>query len=227
MTVDIDVKQTAEVALRESQDLLSEVGSFGITTRETYNAAGELGRSVKARQKEIADTKRGILAPINEAHNRVMALFKPIETNLGNAERLLKASMLDWEHAERRRREEAEAEARRKHQEEQERLAAEAEAAAAAGNEQRATVLQEMAEDVPLETPPPVERAAGTSVRQVWHGEVTDKRALLQAVLTGRASLDLIDVNMPRLNQLARELKGDFNLPGARAVAEEQMAVRP
>lgn len=226
MTTDTDIEQTTELALRESKQLLEQVANFGVTSSEQYNAAGDLLRSVKTRQKDVEGERKGILRPFDEARDRIMKLFAPVQKNLADAERLLKASMLDWQRAEDRRRQEEEAAARKAQHEEQERLAAEAQAAAAEGNEQRATVLQEMAEDVPLETPAPVERAAGTSVRQVWHAEVTDKKRLVQGVLIGRLPVALLDVNMPLLNQMAREQKGEFSVPGAQAVMEEQMAVR-
>jgi hypothetical protein len=134
--------------------------------------------------------------------------------------------MLDWEGKEKRRRQEEEAAAREAQRIEQERLRAQAEAAETEGDETKATVLQEMAEDVPLQTAAPVERAAGTSVRQVWRAEVTDMRKLLQAVMLGRAPLELVMINMPLLNELAREKKDAFDVPGAKAVMKEIMAAR-
>jgi len=225
-TIDTDVQLTTDLALRESKELLTEVANFGVTSAEQYNAAGDLLRKVKGRQKDIEAERKGILRPFDEVRDRIMELFKPVQLNLANAERLLKASMLDWQRDEQKRRDDAEAEAREARRVEQERLNADAEQAAAEGNEARAAVLQEMAEDVPVETAAPVERAAGTSVRQVWHGEVTDKKRLVQAVLIGQAPLDLLTVNMPLLNQMAREEKENFHVPGAKAVMEEQMAVR-
>lgn len=224
--VDIDVQQTTELALRESKQLLEEVASFGVTSVEQYNAAGDLLRRVKGRQREVEAERKGILRPFDEARDRIMKLFAPVQKNLTDAERLLKASMLDWQRVEQRRRDEAEAAARETQRVEQERLAAQAQAAAANGDATRATVLTEMAEDVPVQTVAPVERAAGTSVRQVWHAEVVDKKRLIQAVLIGQVPLDVLEVNMPRLNQIAREQKEQFRVPGAQAVMEEQMAVR-
>ena len=226
MTTQTDIEQTTELALRESKELLGQVASFGVTSIEQYNAAGDLLRSVKGRQKDIETERKGILRPFDEARDRIMKLFAPVQKNLTDAERLLKASMLDWQRAEQRRRDEEEAAAREAQHIEQQRLAAEAEAATATGDETRATVLQEMAEDVPVQTAAPVERAAGTSVRQVWHAEVVEKKRLIQAVLIGQLPLALLDINMPLLNQMAREEKANFHVPGATAVMEEQMAVR-
>jgi len=226
MTTQTDIEQTTELALRESKELLGQVASFGVTSIEQYNAAGDLLRSVKGRQKDIETERKGILRPFDEARDRIMKLFAPVQKNLTDAERLLKASMLDWQRAEQARRDKEEAAAREAQHIEQQRLAAEAEAAAATGDETRATVLQEMAEDVPVPTAAPVERAAGTSVRQVWHAEVVDKKRLIQAVLIGQAPLALLDINIPLLNQMAREDKANFHVPGATAVMEEQMAVR-
>lgn len=226
MTIDIDVEQTTEVALQQSKELLEEVTNYGIISVEQYRDAGGLLQRVKTRQKEVEAERKGILQPYDYVRDRIMKLFAPVQKNLADAERLLKASMLDWQRKEEQRRREEEETAREAQRLEQERLAAQAEEAAADGNEVKATVLQEMAEDVPLQTAAPVERAAGTSVRQVWHAEVTDKRALIQAVLLGKVSLDAVDANMPFLNQLARERKDAFDVPGAKAVMEEQMAVR-
>ena len=226
MTTETDVEQTTELALQQSRELLEEVTNYGITSVEQYHSAGDLLQRVKTRQKEVEGERKGILRPFDEARDRIMKLFAPVQKNLADAERLLKASMIDWQGKERRRQQEEEAAAREAQRVEQERITAQSEAAAAEGDETKATVLQEMAEDVPLQTAAPVERAAGTSVRQVWHAEVTDKRALLQGALLGRVSLDAVEFNMPFLNQLAREKKGAFDVPGAKAVMEEVMAAR-
>ncbi len=113
--------------------------------------------------------------------------------------------------------------------------AAEAEAArlAAAEEAERQRLAAAEAQRLAAETMPtaPVvhmesARVEGTSTREVWSAEVTDKMALIRAVASGQAPAELIDVNTKTLNQMARALKAGLNYPGVRAVCEKQMAVR-
>jgi len=50
--------------------------------------------------------------------------------------------------------------------------------------------------------------------RDNWKAEVTDIRALMQAIIDGKAPLDLLQPNPTRLNQMARALKGAAMIPG-------------
>jgi hypothetical protein len=77
-----------------------------------------------------------------------------------------------------------------------------------------------------LETPFPVtqrvvalpfQKAAGLSDRLDWYAEVTDIRALCEAVASGRFSNALVLPNMPVLNSFARNLKQTMNIPGVAA----------
>lgn len=69
-------------------------------------------------------------------------------------------------------------------------------------------------------------KVAGVSTRYDWHGEVTDKLALVKAVAAGNAPLDLLDVNMPMLNKLAKALKSALAYAGVKAVERPTMSAK-
>lgn len=155
--------------------------------------------------------------------------------------------------AQRKAEEEARAEAERQERERQERLAkAKAEADAKETElleqaEKLATEVSPRAADqflmehelearfVPPEEPDPASavpaaaipekpKAAGVSHRKTWKARVTDKRALLQAVLDGKAPESLILVDEKKLGQLARSLGQELAYPGVEVYPEAVVA---
>jgi membrane protein involved in colicin uptake len=72
----------------------------------------------------------------------------------------------------------------------------------------------------------PKAAAAGVSGRENWRAEVTDLRALVQAVAAGQAPLSLLQANDKVIGQQARSLKAEFNVPGVRVWAERGIAAR-
>jgi hypothetical protein len=72
----------------------------------------------------------------------------------------------------------------------------------------------------------PAAKIEGISSREVWGAELIDKMVLIRAVAAGEAPADLLEVNMPLANKLARALKAGFKFAGLRAVTTTSVAVR-
>jgi len=227
-TPEANVEETARAAVSKSQVALRKAETLEITTPDEYLATGVALREVKSRAKEIEEEKRLILRPLDEARRQIMALFRPAEDNLVQAERLLKAGMLDWTQGQERLRQQEQARLQEIARKEADRLAAEAERAAAKGQDERAAVLQKAAASAsasaPVVAPPP--GAPGTSIRQTWRAVIIDKLALIKAVAASEVSPDTLEPNMVILNQMVREVKGAISLPGVQAVAEETVVSR-
>ena len=72
-----------------------------------------------------------------------------------------------------------------------------------------------------------VDRADGTTTRTVWNAEITDLRALVEAVASERVPLRYLTADKKELGQAARREKQDLNIPGVQAVPKTSIAVTP
>lgn len=69
-------------------------------------------------------------------------------------------------------------------------------------------------------------KAAGISTRETYKAEVTDKQKLVAYIAAHPDFLNLLDVNATALNQMAKALKSNLNLPGVRAYPDRGIAAR-
>ncbi len=219
-------ERAAEKASEESITLMAAAESFQIGTPEQYENSGDLLRMIKAKQKEVSATRTGITDPMNAAKKRVMDLFKPITDRLAAAEQTIKAGMLTFTRAEEAKRREAQLELDRLAAAERKRLEDRAKKAEAKGQDARAEVLTEAAAGAyaPQATAPT--KAEGVHTRTTWKAEVTDAHAFIKAAVDDPNLAPYIQIDMQKLNALARSLKADMKIPGVRAVSEEAVAVR-
>jgi hypothetical protein len=119
---------------------------------------------------------------------------------------------------------------RRKKEEEQK--LAEAASLEAAGAKDEAEQVMAEAEAVSQEPvhvfvpPPPTAKVQvnGGSFRVTWSARVVNLKALCLAIGTGKASINLVEPNLPALNKLAIALNENMNIPGVEAVKETGMA---
>ena len=63
-------------------------------------------------------------------------------------------------------------------------------------------------------------------IKDNWKGEVHDLLLLLEAILDGKAPINLIKVDETALNSIAKSLKGAVNYPGIRFYNDKIMAIR-
>jgi hypothetical protein len=221
----------AEMAVKQDDEIsvaiLSTADSLEIKTSEEMYATGEMLRTIKGRQKALADVRLSITRPMDAAKKRVMELFQPAVDRLATAERTVKAAVLTYTQGQERQRREAQdkldAEAERTRMQ----LIEQAETHDETGRHSRAETLRERADAVQAPTVAPAETPRGAvHVRVTWKAEVTDLAALAKAYADGARSVELILPNMPVLNDLARTLKGDLTIPGVKAVSEEGVSAR-
>jgi len=232
MTTDITetIEAASQVAARadeESIALLASAEQFTITSDIQYGASAELLQTIKAQQKQMESLRKSVTRPLDEAKTRVLGLFKPATDRLSKAELTIKNAMLTFSRDRERQRQEAQEKLRQREEAERERLRKQAEAAREKGKETRAETLEQRAENVPtLEVTAPAPAAPGITTRVTWRAEVTDLAALVKAVADGSQATALLAPNMTLLNNLARAMKGDLDIPGVQAVSEEGIAAR-
>lgn len=220
------IERRARIADEASIDLMAQAESFQIATPEHFETSGELLRTIKAKQKEVADTRTGITKPMDAAKKRVMDLFKPVTERLAAAELTIKGAMIVFTRAEEERQREAQVERERVAEVERKRLARRAEAAREDGAEEKADVLEETAAAVQAPPAAAPTKAAGVHTRTIWKAEVTNKRELIKAAATDAGLVPYLEVDLQKLNALARSLKGEMAIPGVRAVSEETVTAR-
>jgi len=221
-----EISEVAQAAVSSTEVVLREAEGLAITTNDEFQQVGTRLREIVTRRRDIDDERKRLVRPIDEARARIQELFRPALDNLARAEQLLKGGISRWNTEQDRLRRIAEAEAEAAARKESDRLAALAERAAAAGKFEKAAALEGAADSVPIAEVAEPPKARGISTRESWKANVVDKGALVQAVADGKVPLDVLDVNMTVLNQMARALKSNLHYPGVEAVRETIVAAR-
>lgn len=94
------VKQQATKALQAATELT-------IKTPEDMTKATDILSKIKTIGKMVKERKEAITKPLNEALTSARDLFKPIEQNHAEAERIIKGKMIDYQEVEEKRQAEA------------------------------------------------------------------------------------------------------------------------
>ncbi len=71
-----------------------------------------------------------------------------------------------------------------------------------------------------------VPKVAGVSYRDNWKGECFDLKALVKAIAEGKAPLSLVMANATVVNQTAKALKAEFQVPGVKVWNEKVLMDR-
>jgi len=147
------------------------------------------------------------------------------EAPIVEAEGIVNREIMRFDAEDRKRREEeqrvAEAKARKEAEEAAIRAAAEAEAAGE--KEEAAAIIQEaIAAPIFVPVPPSPPKLAGSSEVTTWKMQVTDLKALVLAVASGKAPLTYLQANTVAIGATVRAQKTSFACPGVKAWPETQ-----
>ncbi|HQR20078.1 MAG TPA: hypothetical protein PKV98_04385 [Burkholderiaceae bacterium] len=206
---------------------VSAARAIVVDSQETYDFANEQLGLVKSRYKAIEAQRKAIVDPINKAKDAVQALFKPVLDDLTAAEGVYKGAMLTFQQEQRRIQQEEQARLDEANRKERERLEKQAAKAAEKGHTEKAEVLAATAAVMmaPIATSTYVE-PKGLSTRKVWKARVTDKTALIKAIIENPAFLNLIEIDTGALDRLVRAMEGRVPLAGVECYEEETLARR-
>jgi DNA repair exonuclease SbcCD ATPase subunit len=165
--VDLRIARPDNAAATRAAEALERVNALVVDTPEDYEAAAAFLREIKSRWNETEDQRKHLVAPINEAKDRVQRLFAGPDgplTIYSKAEGIVKNKLADYQREqerirqeeqrianERARKEREELEARAREQERKAREKADAdrkaaEEAAAAGRAEEAAKLEARAD---------------------------------------------------------------------------------
>ena len=206
--------------------IVEEAKALKIANAEDNAKAAGLCKVLKGFQSEIEGSYRPLVEKAHEAHKAILAELKSQLAPYQEGEKALKAAMIAWDTAERERIAKARREAEEKARKEAEEAAlAEAAFLEATGDKAGADAVI----SAPLAVAPvaveTVEKAEGTTFREIWSAEVVDIKALCLAIAQGAVPPEYVTANLPALNSMARMAKQTFAVPGCRAVMGRTMGV--
>lgn len=199
-----------------------------VTSQVERDAAWGVLREVKALAESIKGSFESSVKAAHAAWKAAVAHRDSFLAGPAEVERLVKAAIVRYDTeaeaarmAEQRR---LQAEADERARKERERL--EAAAAKLKTPELKAERLEAAAAVIaPVITIPEAPRQDGESKAVIWKGRVTDHNRAVKALYqAGR--LELLEVNGPALNALARACKGLMKIDGVEWYAETQLRVR-
>jgi hypothetical protein len=189
---------------------LALANECSIITAETFTAAGELLKGIKALEKEVDDTFKPIIKKAHEAHKEAVAQCKKHMAPLERAEAIVKQKMGAWqlEQERVRREEEVRLQAEARKQAEELALAQAAEAMKAGDSEAATAILAAPVEVAPVVLPPAPVKVEGVSFVTSWDFEITNPNIIPRQYLVP---------DEKKIRGVVRALKGSHGIPGVRA----------
>ena len=230
------LSQTVAIQPPESEDIREEALSWPeranavrIVDNASYVNATELLKGIKALRRRIGEVFDPHVTRAHEAHKALVREKKDAEAPLTEAEGLIKRALVQYtDKQERQRREDEQRlrdEARRR--EEQRRLeeaAALEQQAVESGNVALGREAEALLE-APVHTPavqvaPTTPKVSGISYRETYRAQLVNLMALVTHVATHPEHANLLTLNQPAANQLARSLKTNLRVPGLEVVVQ-------
>ncbi len=237
-----------------SADLSLKIFSLVVTTQDEYLYACDEFKRIKLAQKAVVALFREPKQKAAAAHKSICAAENKLLEPLERLESTHNQKIVKFQQ-EQRRLQAIEADRLRKEADEIARLESERlkkiqddERMRQAEQLQQAGFKQEAEACIAMDLPAPVvapviqkvaaeiPKVAGLGVRTNWRAEITQPLLLLKEILEGRQFFNIIfkaspdgttwELNDKGLNDLAKALKNELNIPGVRVVSEEKAQFR-
>jgi hypothetical protein len=214
MSVPVEKLETTPTLFAEAKRQLAIAEHYNITNPAEYEQADNDLSDVIALHKKLDSMRKDEKKPHDDAGKAVQAKYKEPLDFLTKAKNKLKNTMLTYqEQEEERARKAAEEEAKRIQRNADKR----AETAAKNGDEDAAYhIVQEAAIEAHT-----AQAAISTGVtktkvtkRDKYEAVLIDLKAVLQAILDGRAPLHIVALNQSEANKFVQAMKGSVTVPG-------------
>lgn len=227
-------KEQKAIYDKEVNPIVKRAQDFVIKTDEDNVECQKIIIDIKRQRKTIFEMFGKATRAAHESWKQAKNIENLFVTPHDDAEALLKRKSGQWIAQKEREVREANAKIEADRQEREakkiESLNNKAVQAEADGNHAKADLYKDQAQNVYIApktvAPEQPKVVSGVSYRDKWTGEVTDIRALLQAILNKTASVNLISVNQSELNRLAGINKSELQVPGIRFRCEKVMSGR-
>ncbi len=234
MTQDLIPVRSKEL-VEEARKYCSSITKIEIETTEQYENACEVTKQVQGYSKQLDSERKFVVKPFNDQVKMINGFFKEALVPLDNLRNNLRSSIADYHIKKEKERREAQRKADEAAEKERKRLAKEAEkeakkadAAAAEGDaaefkkhHDQSEIKMQLAETVETPVVPQVAPEVDkVHYREKWFAEVTDKREYLSHCLETN-DLSAIQIDMTKLNKMARAIKGSYSIPGIKFNCEK------
>jgi hypothetical protein len=187
---------------------LERAESLKITSPESANEAGEVKKVFIGARKMIMDRFDPTTSVLFSLHRMFTTRRKSLLTEIEHPEIVIDEKLIQWD-VQQRLAASAAAEAA-----EVERQAQQAEADALA--EMDPTVTRTTVVVAPVEVASA--KVEGIAMIDYYSAEVHDTVALCRAIADGKIPADYVVPNFPKLNDRAKAMRGEFNVPGCKLV---------
>lgn len=214
----IDPKALAKQYEKEVQDAVK----FKVTNLQQHADAVELDRILAGKVKIVNDKLDPVIKKAHETHKALTTLKAEALAPIKEARDHLQSACYEYKRQEERR---AQEEQRRREEEARKKAEADRQAEINRLKEEGATKkeIKAVAAAPVVVTPMPivvprVAHVEGSSTREIWDAEVTDKKALFKFVYENyETTHHVFEAQMPVLNEIARRQKDKMNVPGVKA----------
>jgi hypothetical protein len=216
--VPVEVVQSTETALT----VVDVARSHAIVTLDDYKVGQALMAEIKTRLKMLEDTRMGQTRPLDESKKKIMDFFRAPMQKLEDAKAHLNNIMVRWVQEEERKRKAEEdrlADLPRKRAEE-EALAAAIEEEQNGNVTEAEKIISEPVYVPPVKVASSIPTSKESHLRTTYSAEVTDLRALVEAIASGKAPLQSVAPDMTFLNGQARSYKDALKIPGVKAISK-------
>ncbi len=223
--------ENVQIQIAETKVLSDGYFDYAIDTTEKYVASADDLKRIKAKAKELNDTRMSLTRPIEESKKKIIAFFREPLEYLARAEIAVKKAMIGWQTEQERIRREEEAKLAEIQRKEAERLQREADKEAAraeslktdkakAAAAAKAEELKAQAEATTAIAPTvesTVEEVSGISTRKVWKFKIEDISKLPREYMIPDEKY---------IGQIVRASKGKKEIPGVKIYSEDVIASR-
>jgi hypothetical protein len=213
----------------EVMPVIVRANSIAIRTAEDYVSASEFLKAIKAAQKRVSDHFEPMKQAAHAAWKKITAKEAEAMEPLANAERSVKALMIEWrvEQDRIRNAEQAKLQAEADERARKEREALEAKAAKMKTESKRDEYLERAAVVVaPIVTvESSVPNVKGQSIRTTWKARLVSLSALT-GIPEGDVRLSMVTFDQAAANKLAVATKGAMSVPGVEWYEDKSMSVK-
>jgi len=216
-----DIKQEVSPVLHRAKTLVVKDEAGKQEAADTLSV-------IKVLRKKVKDTFGSNTKKAHAAWTAAKATEKEFDDPLKEAEQFVKNAVLDYDsELQREAQRKAAEEARQRFEEEEKKRKAEAEILRQDGLEKEAKQRLERKEEIvvaPVEVPK--SEVKGITITEHWSAEVADLYLLCKAIVEKKVPIDMVMPNFSRLNQVARDCKGNLNYPGVTTICTKSVSNR-
>ena len=203
----IQINPEAELE-NKTLTLYEQATALTISDQPTYIAAGEVGKALKALEKEIVDHYAPMKKAAHDAHKAITKKesddLAPVKEAMDAVRKTMNAYAQEQERIRKEEERKARAAAEEAARKEREKLEAQALAAMEKGKEERAESLMEKAEAVyaePVTVAPTIDKTIKTAAGNITQAKelqitVTDIKAFVAALVAQNSAMTMIDIKV-------------------------------